>query len=147
MTDQDFFLLSILPVVFQYVHCTRKEKCEHFLTIWWNQVRNSISMTFLVVPQNHISICVINNTLSPVKKKSLLFFIQRGSFINYVWSPNTYSLLMSPITIPSEILIYLPKSVKTNWIIFFKELAFNRKLSAWLFGGSWDWNFGSRVSR
>lgn len=55
-----------------------------------SHVRNCISMPFHAVPRYHISICVINNTLSSVKKKSLLFFLQRESFINYVWSPNTF---------------------------------------------------------
>lgn len=55
-----------------------------------SQVRNCISMPLHAVPRYHISICVINNTFSSVKKKSLLFFLQRESFINYVWSPNTF---------------------------------------------------------
>lgn len=47
-------------------------------------------MPFYAIPQYHISIYVINNTLSSVKMKSVLFFPKRESFINYVWSPNTF---------------------------------------------------------
>lgn len=47
-------------------------------------------MPSYAIPQYHVSICVINNTLSSVKKEPLLFFPQRESFINYMWSPNTF---------------------------------------------------------
>lgn len=102
-------------------------------------------MPSYAIPQYHISICVINNTLSSVKMKSLLFFPKRESFINYVWSPNTF--FFTNVT-SSHTFWNINLSIQTHkdWPNYFFNLSNHcEKQSDWLFGESCNRNVWSTI--
>ena len=81
--------------------------------------KNHIPVSFYSIPQYHNSICAINNTLSSVKMKSLLFF-SKGDHLLTMCDPQIhFSLLTSLVTIPSIIFTCLPKAIKSSLIFFF----------------------------
>lgn len=101
---------------------------------------------FYAIPQYHVSICVINNTLSSVKKKPLLFFSQRESFINDVWSPNTFFFtnVTGNYTFWNINLSIQTYKDRSNY--FFNLSNHYEKQLDWLFGGSYNRYFWSTIS-